>query len=234
MKILHTFIITSAFLLFSCATVSAKPCKSTRKKGKCTIKISVLRPTQYSLGMLSIETKIREIEKAYAKGKMEKYLNSKVAPAIIGPDKRYYITDRHHTSYSILNSSIPEKYKELKITILHDWSKLSYSKFEARMIKNKYVWLKDENHTVRDFKGLPKHISNLSDDPYRSLAWKVRKSKGFNKVKVSYLEFYWGIFFKENGIRLSSSDPKEIEIVLSKTIKLAKSKDASHLPGYKK
>jgi hypothetical protein len=233
MKMFQGFTFISLFLFSSCATVSAKQCQSNFKKGRCTIKIDDLRPTQYSLGMLSIDSKVSEIEKAYLKGKFNKYLKSKIAPAIIGPDNNYYITDRHHTSFAITKAAIPEEYKVLKIKVLHNWSNLSFEEFEKKMIENKYVWLKDENHTERDFKGLPKSISDLTDDPYRSLAWKVRKAGGFQKVKVSYLEFYWGIFFKESGIRLSNSSPDEVATVLEVAINLAYSKKASHLPGFK-
>lgn len=233
MKLLHIVSLISLFFISSCANVSARPCKKVSHKGTCSIKIDQLRPTQFSLGMISIKAKTQEVEDAYNNGEIKEYLDSKVAPAIIGPDKNYYITDRHHTSFSIYNSNIPEKYKRLEIKVLHDWSKLSFNEFKKRMIDNKYVWLKDETHRKRDFEGLPKHITHLSDDPYRSLAWKVRKAKGFKKVKVSYLEFYWGIFFRENGIKLTSSDPDDIKLVLKKAKSLAKSKKASHLPGYK-
>ena len=45
----------------SCATVSANNCNRNLNKGKCIIKIDQLRPTQYSLGMLSINSKVEEI-----------------------------------------------------------------------------------------------------------------------------------------------------------------------------
>ena len=182
--------------------------------------------------MLSIKSKTQEVELAYTNGKLSEFLNSKVAPAIIGPDQNYYITDRHHTSFSITKALIPEDLKTLEIEILHDWSQLSLTEFETKMIQNNYVWLIDETHTKRDIKSLPKNISNLTDDPYRSLAWKVRKKGGFSKVKVSYLEFYWGMFFKKNGIKLTSSNPKEIAIVLEKAMSLARSNKANHLPGF--
>jgi hypothetical protein len=62
----------------------------------------------------------------------------------------------------------------------------------------------------------------------------VRKAGGFDKVEVSYLEFYWGMFFKSNGIILSSSNPEDIDAVLEKAKSLARSSKASHLPGFKK
>ena len=233
MKILKIGILILVLIASSCTRKKTHTCDKHTKKGKCFIKIDNLRPTQYSLGMLSISSKVIEIESAYTNGKIEKFLKSKTAPAILGPDNNYYITDRHHTSFAITKASIPQEYKRLRLKILLNWSDLSFSEFEKRMIDNKYVWLRDEKHNEREFKDLPKRISDLSDDPYRSLAWKVRKEGGFNKVKVSYLEFYWGMFFKQNGIILSSSDPYEIDSVLKSAKILAKSKLSASLPGHK-
>ena len=178
-------------------------------------------------------SRIEKVQDVYQEGELKKYLKKNIAPAIIGPDGRFYITDKHHTSYSILNSDIPHSKKRLYLTILHDWKTLSKSEFESLMVKNNYVWLKDRNYRYRHFSKLPACLKALTDDPYRSLAWKVRKNKGFTKINFSFQEFYWGEFFKQQGIHLESSDEWEIEAVLEDAMKLAKSKAAQHLPGHK-
>ncbi|MGK0367594.1 MAG: hypothetical protein ACI9QD_000732 [Thermoproteota archaeon] len=197
------------------------------------INIDKIHPTQFSLGMLAIKSKIKKVEKAFKKGEIISYLKSKSAPAVIGPDGKYYITDRHHTSFSIYKADIPKEYKGLYLKVKNDWSKLCPNVFANKMIADKNVWLRDEHHTLRDFFELPTHISQLTDDAYRSLAWKVRKSGGFNKVNVSFLESYWGMYFKEQGIILHTSDKQEIKAVLSNALSLSKLDNAAHLPGYK-
>jgi hypothetical protein len=229
-----------AFLIFfalftSCAThVEAKRCSDKSSQASlCYTTFDQIHPTQFVLGKLSIISKTSKIEKMDAKGKIEQYLKKKSAPAIIGPDGLYYIIDRHHTSYSILNSKIQNRYKKLYLKVIQNWSNLSYSEFAKKMVAYKYVWLRDENHIVRKFSELPKHINNLEDDPYRSLAWLVRENGGFEKKDFSFQEFYWAMFFKTQGIKLSSSDEQAVKAVLKQAVRLAKSSKASHLPGFK-
>lgn len=209
---------------------------------KCSIKPKInsfcssgfdrIHPTQFALGMISIKKKKAKVEKYARKGKIEKYLNKKIAPAIIGPDHMFYIIDRHHTSYSILHAKINSKDKMLYLKIVKDWSHLSFKEFSTEMIQHNFVWLKDENHQLRNFHELPAHINHLGDDPYRSLAWMVRKKDGFKKTGLSFQEFYWGIFYKQQGIKLTDSNEQDLNDYLSYALKLASSPLASHLPGY--
>ena len=182
--------------------------------------------------MRSIPSKRKKVEKKFRKGEIEEYLLDKVAPAIIGPNGVFYIADRHHTSYSIYKAKIDERYKKLYLKVAHDWSHLSDQEFAQKMIDNNFTWLRDEKHIERDFYELPSHISELGDDPYRSLAWKVREEGGFQKVDVNFLEFFWGMFFKDQGIILTSSSKKAIKAVLPAAMELARSEASAHLPGH--
>lgn len=233
MKNLH-YLILLTFFFSSCANlVQAKRCNTKSHKGDiCYASFDEIHPTQFVLGKLSIASKTSKVEKMENKGKIEKYLKSKSAPAIIGPDGLFYITDRHHTSFSILNSRLSNRYKKLYIKVIKNWSTLSYKDFSRKMTAHNFAWLRDENHKLRAFSELPKHINNLGDDPYRSLAWLVRENGGFKKSGVSFQEFYWGMFFKVQGIKLYSSSDSEVKSVLKKALKLAHSRKASHLPGY--
>lgn len=233
MKKLQYFILLT-FVFSSCASnVQAKRCNEKSTLGDlCYANFDELHPTQFVLGRLSIGPKTAKVEEMEKKGKMENYLKKKSAPAIIGPDGLFYITDRHHTSYSILNSKLNNKYKKLYIKVIKNWSNLSYQEFSKKMTTHNYAWLRDENHNLRNFEDLPKHINNLGDDPYRSLAWLVRENGGFKKAGVSFQEFYWGMFFKLQGIKLKSSSESAVKAVLNQALRLAHSKKASHLPGY--
>jgi hypothetical protein len=51
-----------------------------------------------------------------------------------------------------------------------------------------------DNHRGRgplDVEQLPQKVTGLTDDPYRSLAWAVRKRGGFQKTTASFSEFQW-------------------------------------------
>jgi hypothetical protein len=228
--------ITIFFILFLSSSCfgKLKQCGSISNFSKpCLTKLDRVRPTQFTFGSISIEEKISKVEKAFKKGKLDKYYKKKMAPAVLGPNKLIYILDRHHTSLAIYESSISEDKKALFVDVTHDWSKLSRTEFSNKMKEFEFVRLKDEHHNVREFSDLPTHISHLIDDPYRSLAWLVRKEGGFEKVDIPYLEFIWGDFFKSKGIVLNSSNVQEIKRNLKRALKLAKSVEAEHLPGYK-
>jgi hypothetical protein len=64
------------------------------------------------------------------KKEIEKYLKKKSAPIVVGPDKFYYITDRHHTSFAILKSKIPKKYKGLYIEVIKDFSNRNFEEIQ--------------------------------------------------------------------------------------------------------
>jgi hypothetical protein len=38
---------------------------------------------------------------------------------------------------------------------------------------------------------LPSNVSELSNDPYRSLAWAVKSRKGFKATPIPFAEFIW-------------------------------------------
>ncbi len=190
--------------------------------------VEKLYPTQDSFGSLSIGYKVDHIENAWNNGNFEEYLDKKIVPSILGPKNKIYILDRHHTAIAISKANIPKNKKQLKIEVIHDWSHLTIEEFEQKMVSSHFLWI-DENST---FKTLPKRLKDLADNPYRSLAWKVRKMGGFKKVKKPFLEFYWSDFFKHNGIKLTSSKESEILKVLPEAMSLASSTKAKNNPGY--
>jgi hypothetical protein len=236
MKYLHVFLFIALFAGTSYAFQSeTKNCDSQHVYGKktCTALIHQIHPTQFVVGYYSIPFKTHDVEASYNDGKLNKYLMKKKAPAIKGPDGKYYILDRHHTFTGIMHSSIPSKLKQFQLHVIKDWSGITIEDFHKRIEKEKLYWPYDENNQKRSAADLPDNLLNLKDDPYRSLAWLVRKNKGFNKLKISYLEFFWAQFFRNQGIQLATSDAAELNKVLPQALKLARSPKASHLPGYK-
>ena len=190
-----------------------------------SVQIDQLTPTQFSIGKSESLKKVRKIEKLYSKGKLLKYLEKKIAPAIKGPGGKLWIIDRHHTSYAILNSNIPNHSKRLHIEVLYDWSHLNAQDFQRKMIEANYVYLKDNNFKTITFAELPKEIKNLRDNPLRSVASQAQEKGCFKKVSTPFLEFYWAQYFYEMGIANSES-------TLTEALSLCHTEQASHLPGY--
>src|SRR6267143_2087071 len=82
----------------------------------------------------------------------------------------------------------------------------------------------------RHFKDLPRSVTELKDDPFRSLAGELRRVGGFAKDTTPFSEFLWADFLRRKMSRKSVE--ANFEKALEKALALAKSKDAVYLPGW--
>ena len=172
------------------------------------MKISHLRPSQPCVGFGEVLAKMhRGID----------HLQDPI-PIVKGPDGNY-IVDHHH-EVSALHMLGEE---EVHITILHDLSTLPIEHFWPVMRLLKLCYLIDHAGQRISPDRLPKHVSDLTDDPYRSLAWQVRHAGGYRKTMQPFAEFRWAAFFRRVGIE--SDD-------IESAVKMAHSWQATHLPGF--
>ena len=88
----------------------------------------------------------------------------------------------------------------------------------------------DEGGRRRAYRDVPKRISALVDDPFRSLAGELRRSGGFAKDTTPFSEFLWADFLRRKMSRkaVEANFEKSIE----KALALGRSKDAVYLPGW--
>lgn len=199
------------------------------KKKPFFVHLKNIHPTQAYIGMDQIPVKIKKLTKEFEKQKYKKYLKKKWAPAVLGPDKRYWIIDRHHLSYSILHFDLVKK-KGIYIKLIKDWSNLDWHTFKIKMLAKDYLYLKDDKFNSIHFEDIPNSLSQLQDNPYRSLAYFAREEECFKKVEIPFLEFTWGEYFYKEGIVIDSN------FELSHYIKMALKKchlhQARDLPGF--
>ena len=232
-------LIRPAFTLFSLALslhgLSAERCLSEKAMigETCFADLEDIRPAQAAVGLFSIKDKAGKIEKEWAQDELEEYLQGEPNPAIISPAGKLYIIDGHHFHYALATANIPKKRKRSYIDVLADFRSRSQVEFREYMVKNKYVYLKDADFNDISFDKLPKSFPALADNPYRSLAWIAKERDCFEKTKTPFAEFLWGEFFKNKGIKLSSSlDAKELEKAIEKAMELCSAPEASGLPGH--
>jgi hypothetical protein len=82
---------------------------------------------------------------------------------------------------------------------------------------------------------LPKSLEQLPDDPYRTLAWMVRKKDGFCRALMEqkeFAEFIWADWMRGRAefpaAQVAAAPDKFLKVALN----LAKSRAAAGLPGY--
>jgi hypothetical protein len=198
---------------------------------KKTRRVLELRPTQFAVGMMEVDEKIK-IVRDFGKKKRRRFVDKTPVPVIRGHDGRLYIVDHHHFLCVCYHVGI----KRVRVKIIEDLSKktLSYLKFWAWMRRNRksYPFCQFGEGPRKEFY-LPKDIRGLADDPYRSLAWFVRKAGAFKNSEKTFAEFTWANFFRKKGL-LDREGMEGIEKAIRVAVALAQSPEASKLPGYGK
>jgi hypothetical protein len=193
----------------------------------CEVPVSILRPTQPSVGMKEVEMRAEKLRQLSPE-KLQKYLSKKVAPIVIGPAGIPYLLDHHHLARALILSRAGNS---LVAEVKENWSKLSEPGFWAKMKAQNWVYLRDQTgKPISDPRNLPTSIEAMHDDPYRSLSWLVREQGGYHETDDPYAEFQWADFFRAR-IQLDNTT-NALDQATAPAVTLAHSPDAHNLPGY--
>jgi len=184
-----------------------------------------LRPTQITVGRREVEIK-REAWREKTRKKEREFLARHMIPVILGQKDRYYIIDHHHLALALYEEGV----KDVQIVIYGDLSMVDETLFWPTMSARGWVHPFDDKGKRRDYDAVPKHLRDLVDDPYRSLAGELRRMGGFSKETVAFGEFQWADFFRSR-IKKSLIE-KEFSGALEKAMEFAKSREAIYLPGW--
>jgi hypothetical protein len=192
------------------------------------VAISELRPTQITVGFREVAEKRREWRDRAEKSakKAAQYLGSHMVPTVLGPSGRHYLIDHHHLALALQE----EEQEEVLVTVNADLSALPKAAFWTYLDNRALCHPYDAAGKRRDFDAIPKSISGLADDPYRSLAGELRRVGGFAKDTTPFSEFLWADFLRPRV------KPKLIgehfSAALEKALSLSKTEAASYLPGW--
>ncbi len=190
------------------------------------VEIHRLRPTQITVGMIEVHDK-RGILVAMNPSQQRDFMQVHSVPAVWGPDGRLYITDHHHLALAAEQADLDTGFFLLE----EDFSKLAIADFWPRMQAANWVHPMDQNGKLRPFQDIPDQLSQLVDDPYRSLAAYVRNAGGYEKTPTPFAEFLWADFFRP---RVPIGDTRaQFDASVDPAVKLAVSPAAAYLPGYK-
>jgi hypothetical protein len=189
------------------------------------IPIKKLRPTQITVGMREVNAKRHHWRKLPDKQRAE-FLGKHMIPVIHGPKEHNYIIDHHHLARALHE----EGAEQVLVVAVADLSSLDQDAFWTFLEHHCWVHPYDAKGRRRDYDDIPKLVSELRDDPYRSVAGELRRAGGYAKDTTPFSEFLWADFLRR---RLKpSAIEKDFDNALNKALKLAKSPDAKYLPGW--
>ena len=116
------------------------------------------------------------------------------------------------------------------MTVIANLSRLDIDAFWTVMDNRSWMHPFDAKGVRRHYSDIPKSITDLVDDPFRSLAGELRRAGGFAKDTTPFCEFLWADFLRRRMKRkrsnATSAEPSK------QALALAKSLDADYLPGW--
>lgn len=184
-----------------------------------------LHPTQMTVGRAEVAAK-RAQWHALGKNKRKLLIASHWFPGVLGPQGAVYIVDHHHFGLALLEEGV----EQVPVIVQRDFSWLEPDTFWRTMEFNRWAHPYDDRGRRSDYAAIPRSLSGLRDDPYRTLAARVREAGGCAKDTTPYAEFLWADFFRS---RLKSTAVgKGGERLLQRALELAHARDAGYLPGW--
>jgi hypothetical protein len=190
-----------------------------------TVTIADLRPTQITVGMREVMAK-RQRWRETGTTKGRKFLGRHMIPVILGPKRRHYVIDHHHLALALHEEGV----SELAVTVVANLNGLASDEFWTMMDNRQWMHPFDAKGRRRHYADIPKSVTAMVDDPYRSLAGELRRAGGFAKDTTPFSEFVWAAFLRRR-VKQKMVE-QDFDHAMEMALKLAKSSDADYLPGW--
>lgn len=189
------------------------------------VPILSLRPTQMTVGMREVEAK-RAHWRSVRDQDGGAFLGRHMVPVALGPGRRHYIIDHHHLVLALHCEGV----EAILVTVVADLAHLAIESFWFFLDNTGMSHPYDDDGRRQPHDLVPKTITGLVDDPYRSLAGALRRAGGFSKETTPFSEFLWADFLRRRIKRKRIE--KSFQSALEKALILARSAEANHLPGW--
>jgi hypothetical protein len=190
-----------------------------------TVEIADLRPTQITVGMREVSVKRKRWREIGGK-KGGKFLGKHMIPVILGPKKRHYVIDHHHLALALHDEGV----KVVAVTVIANLSRLGPDEFWTVMDNRRWMYPFDAGGERRHYEDIPKRVTDLVDDPFRSLSGELRRAGGFAKDTTPFSEFLWADFLRRRMKRKLVE--RDFDHAVEQALQLAKGPDAGYLPGW--
>lgn len=185
--------------------------------------LSNLRACQQVIGSKEIEIRLNEflgpfgldyetyrellptdpaVRKVLDSRELSEWIETKPLRVIAVSDEDLRVIDGHHMARILYLLGK----QEAKVIVYFDEAFLELSENEIWNLfkQNGWIHLRDRDRNSIHPHEIPRFIGDLNDDPFRSLAWMLKKLKTFKKTGVSFQEFIWADFlhseFVEQGL----------------------------------
>ena len=189
------------------------------------VAIADLRPTQVTVGLREVRIK-RERWRRKDCDDVAGFLWNNCIPVVLGPDERRHIVDRHHLARALQEEGVVK----WPIIVVADDSRLDRDEFWAALEARNWTHPFDDCGRRRDYSDLPESITDLVDDPYRSLAGALKRAGIYKKDKSPFSEFRWANFLRSRIDR--NTVDRDFDSALALAARLAVTPHARHLPGF--
>jgi hypothetical protein len=189
------------------------------------VRLSRLRPTQFAVGYEEVKLKADQWSRL-GKKQRKIQLEHHVFPSVLGPGADHFIIDHHHLGIALIEEGI----EEVWVTVLDDLSWLDPTVFWRTLEFRSWSHPYDHRGQRRDYREMPRRLTELEDDPYRSLAGLVRAAGGFAKDQAPFVEFMWADYFRTRvPVKTIKNQPGR---ATREGLRLARAGDARYLPGW--
>ena len=190
------------------------------------IPILSLRPTQMTVGMREVKEKRKRWREHKSKKKQAELLGKHTIPVVLGPDERHYVIDHHHLARALHEEGV----EDILVTVIADLTMVDRDAFWGVLDNRRWVYPYDAKGERRHFRDIPKAVTGLADDPFRSLAGELRRVGGFAKDTTPFSEFLWADFFRRKIKRKAVE--ADFSAAMERALRLARSEEAEYLPGW--
>ncbi|QEY31316.1 chromosome partitioning protein ParB [Synechococcus sp. RSCCF101] len=200
-----------------------------RQSDLLEVPISALQPTQLCVGLAEVHSRQRDFALEPAEQRRQ-YLRRKPVPLVRNAAGDLWMLDRHHRLRALIEldgDGLVFAY------IAHNLKESDRLACLRLLDQRGWLYLYDgrgQGPLLADV--LPRSLTDLQDDPYRSLVWKLKQESRIQpQPHIPYHEFRWGAWLRSRCLPPFSS--ARLEPALPAARALTRSAAASHLPGWK-
>ncbi len=189
------------------------------------VPLAELRPTQITVGMREVREKRKRWQETEAR-KGAEFLGKHMIPVILGAKDRHYVIDHHHLGRALIDDGV----KDILVTVVADLRTLEKDAFWIFLDNRGWMHPFDDAGQRRSYEDIPKSLTDLVDDPFRSLAGELRLAGGYAKDTTPFSEFLWADFLRRRIKRKLVEE--DFAQALEKALGFAKSEVTNFLPGW--